>query len=87
MKYVYESNNREPRPSGRDWAANSLRIAFPPPLIRGMCAGAPTPITTVGGTRKVQQRRISVARMRKEVLPGRATEDSKPEVAKETPIS
>ena len=52
-----------------------------------MCAGAPTQITTVGEARKLQLRRISVASIRKEVLPGRATEDGKPEVAEETPIS
>ena len=41
----------------------------------------------VGEARKLQRRRILVALTRKEVLPGRAIEDSKPEVTKETPIS
>ena len=83
MKYVYESNNREPLPTGWDWAANSLRIAFPPPLIRGMCAGSPTQIATVGEARKARRQRISEARASKQVLQGHAIKDKKPEVIKE----
>ena len=83
MKYVYESNNREPLPVGWDWATNSLRIAFPPPLIRGMRTGPPTPITAIGEARKARRRRILEARASKEVLPGHVIQDKIPEVTKE----
>ena len=83
MKYVYESSNREPLPTGWDWAANSLHIAFPPPLIRGMCTGPPTPITTVGEARRARRQRILEARGSKQELQGHVIKDKKPEVAKE----
>ena len=79
----YESNNREPLPIGWDWAANSLRIALPPPLIRGMRTGPPTPITTIGEARKARRQRILEARARKHELPGHAIQDKTPEVTKE----
>ena len=82
MKYVYESNNREPLPIGWDWAANSLHIAFPPPLIRGTCAGPPTPITAIGEARKARRQRILEARAGKEVCPGRAIQEKTPAVTK-----
>ena len=82
MKYSYESNNREPLPIGWDWAANSLRIAFPPPLIHGTCTGPPTPITTIGEARKARRQRILEARARKEVCPDRAIQDKTPEITK-----
>ena len=83
MKYVYESNNREPLPSGWDWAANSLRIAFPPPLIRGTCAGPPAPIAAIGEARRARRRQITEARANKKVCPDRAIHDKPPEVTKE----
>ena len=82
MNYVYESNNREPLPVGWDWAANSLRIAFPPPLIRGTRAGPPTPITTIGEARKARRQQILEARASTEVCPVRAVQDKTPEIAK-----
>ena len=83
MKFAYESNNREPLPIGWDWAANSLRIAFPPPLIRGMRTGSPTQIATVGEARKARRQRILEARASKQVLQGHVIKDKKPEVIKE----
>ena len=82
LKYCYESNNREPLPTGWDWAANSLQKAFPPPLIRGTRTGPPTLITTIGEARKARRQQISEARARKEVCPVRAVQDKTPEIAK-----
>ena len=83
MKYSYESNNREPLPIGWDWAANSLHIAFPPPLIRGMRTGPPAPITTIGEACRARRQRILEARANKEVCQRRAIQDKTPGLTKE----
>ena len=78
----YESNNREPLPTGWDWAANSLKKAFPPPLIRGTSTGTPTPITTIGEARKTRRQQFSEARAREEVCPVHAARDTTQETSK-----
>ena len=82
LKYSYESNNREPLPTGWDWAANSLRNAFPPPLIRGNRMGPPTEITTIGEARKARRQKFLGDRAREEVCPVRPVQGNTPETIK-----
>ena len=67
VKYCYASNNRQPLPKDWDRAANSSRMAFPPPLLRGNVTGPPTPITTIGEARKARRAKFLEERAREEV--------------------
>ena len=82
MKYCYDGNNREPLPKDWDWAANSLRMAFPPPLLRGNATGPPTPITTIGEARKARRAKFLEERAREEVRKVKPIQDKQMEPIK-----
>ena len=82
MKYCYESNNRQPLPKDWDWAANSLRRAFPPPLLRGNATGPPTPITTIGEARKARRAKFLKERAREEACKVKPLQDKQMESIK-----
>ena len=47
IDYVPRINGSTPRPTGWDWAAQTLKFAAPRPLVRGTFLGAPRPIPAV----------------------------------------
>ena len=66
VKYCLESNNRQPLPKDWDWAAGSLRKAYPPALLRQNKDGPPDPILTVGEVRKARRMKFLEDRAREE---------------------
>ena len=67
--YAYRSNERRPMPPGWDWAANTLHLAYPPVLIRGVPNGEPMPILTVDEARRQERQRRPMTNARLPVRP------------------